>query len=224
MAQKIWGERPFIGQSRLRHRRAISSCAYEYTNSGKCQFERSKKSRPFLRIFLILDIFLTKKRTLPPWKRFLKNSKKRHTYGISGDLWPLKLAFARVCVFIVVLVPGFPLMLSGLMKGQNRTMSQKIMHFLSRSDPYSTNVSAFLESYLCPRFLSIVRVCPFIGRMKTFYKWRRRNTSRKWVSNEGTIMNAHSPQISLLCRILPTLFWLRPGFLWISIFLVGGAP
>ena len=35
--------------------------AYEYTNSRKCQFERSKKSRPFLRIFLILDIFLTKK-------------------------------------------------------------------------------------------------------------------------------------------------------------------
>ena len=50
--------------------------------------------------FSFWTFFWQKKRTLPPWKRFLKNSKKRHTYGISGDLWPLKLAFARVCVFI----------------------------------------------------------------------------------------------------------------------------
>ena len=51
--------------------------------------------------FSFWTFFWQKKRTLPPWKRFLKNSKKRHTYGISGDLWPLKLAFSRVCVFIV---------------------------------------------------------------------------------------------------------------------------
>ena len=51
--------------------------------------------------FSFWTFFWQKKRTLPPWKRFLKNSKKRHTYGISGDLWPLKLAFGRVCGFIV---------------------------------------------------------------------------------------------------------------------------
>ena len=37
--------------------------------------------------FSFWTFFWQKKRTLPPWKRFLKNSKKRHTYWISGDFW-----------------------------------------------------------------------------------------------------------------------------------------
>ena len=41
--------------------------------------------------FSFWTFFWQKKRTLPPpWKRFLKNSKKRHTYRISGDFWVKK--------------------------------------------------------------------------------------------------------------------------------------
>jgi hypothetical protein len=74
---RSWGVAPFSLRSAtfvfnlLLHRQT-----YESTNSAKCQFERSKKSRPFLRIFLILDIFLTKKTHTTTVKTIFKKLKK----------------------------------------------------------------------------------------------------------------------------------------------------
>ena len=110
-----WKNRPRSSVARLRNRLSIRIQIYEYTNSGKCQFERSKKSRPFLRIFLILDIFLTKKTHTTTVKTIFEKLNKT---SYLWDFWWFVTAQIGICPSLWIHISERLGVAVGLMKPQ----------------------------------------------------------------------------------------------------------